>query len=118
LSATEREVWSQGKLNPDYISIEGDIWIVARNYPKKLVILLVNFTDLPLSQRWDEAHAYPARCEDTCIEMQMSQRPEQLFWDSPEQTERPLALNFEYLNGVLTFQIPQIKFIGLVVIYE
>jgi len=38
--------------------------------------------------------------------------------DCPEQTDGPQVLKFEHSNGTLTFQIPQINFIGLVAIHE
>jgi len=118
LSAAEREIWSQGELNPRFISTDDAIWTVARSYPKKMVLELVNFTNLGTHPRWDESHAAPVPCQNVSTKIQMSQRPAQIFWDCPEQINGPQALNFEYSNGTLTFQIPQIKFIGLVAIHE
>ena len=118
LAATDKEIWAQGELNPEYISINHEVWTVARSYPKKTVLQFVNFTNLASGQRWDEAHAYPIPCENSCIAMPLPQRPAQIFWDSPERIDGPLPLSFAYSNGTLTFKIPNIKFIGLVTIYE
>jgi len=118
LSDAERETWSQGEMNPKHISMEGEIWTISRSYPKTIVLSLVNFPTLVPNLRWDEAHADPAPSHNVCVKLQMPQHPRQILWDSPEQSEGPRALNFEYSNGMLTFQIPQIHFIGLVAIHE
>ncbi len=118
LSATEREIWSPAELTPKFISTDEAIWTVARTYPKKIVVELVNFTNLGPNQRWDEAHAAPTPCQNVYIRIQLPQRPAQIFWDCPEHTNGPQVLNFEHSNGTLTFQIPQINFIGLVAIHE
>lgn len=118
LSVTEREIWSQGELNPKFISTGDAIWTLTRSYPKSFVIQLVNFSGLDSHQRWDEAHAAPTPCQNISIKIQMPQRPAQIFWDCPEQTTGPQALSFEYSNGVLTIHIPHINFIGLVSTHE
>ena len=118
LSAAEREIWSHGELNPKFISTDNCIWAVARSYPKKMVLQLVNFTNLDPHQRWDEVHVSPAPRQNISIRIQVPQRPAQIFWDCPEQINGPQLLNFEHSNGILTFQIPQINFIGLVTIHE
>ena len=118
LSATEKEVWAKGELNPKFVSLNSSIWTVVRRYPKSLVVHLVNFSGLDSHQRWDEAHVPPTPFRNVSINIQISQRPRQVFWDSPERVEGTQSLAFEYLNETLTFQIPQINFIGLVAIYE
>jgi dextranase len=118
LSASEQDLWSQGELNPDSIIVDHSIWAVARSYPKATAIQMVNFTDLDSHLRWDKAHAVPSSCENVTVRILSSQRPAQIFWDSPEQTDSPQQLRFEYSNGFLTFQIPKINFTGLVVIHE
>jgi hypothetical protein len=117
LSAAERAAWAQGELNPSFISASDSIWTVARRYPDKMVVQLMNFSGLASHQRWDEEHTAPAKCQNVSVKIQMLQRPAQVFWDAPELAAGPQALDFEYSNKVLTFQIPQINFIGLVVIY-
>jgi len=91
---------------------------VARRYPKSLVVQVVNFSGLDPQQRWDETHAAPIPRQDISIKIQILQRPTQIFLDCPEQTDGPQVLKFEHSNGTLTFQIPQINFIGLVAIHE
>jgi dextranase len=118
LSASEREVWAQGELKAKFISIDDSIWAVARTYPKKMVVQWVNLSGLDPHQRWDDAHAAPTPCRKVSIKIQMPQRPAGIFWDCPEQTSGPQAVNFEHADGILTFQIPQINFIGLVAIHE
>jgi len=118
LSATEREIWSQGELNPRFIATDDAIWTVSRSYPKTMVVQLVNFINLASNQRWDEAHAVPTPCQNVFIKIQMPQRPVRIFWDCPEQTDGPQVINFEHADGILKFQIPQINFIGLVAIHE
>jgi dextranase len=118
LTVAEKDHWAESELNPEFISTDDAIMTVARRYPKSLVVQLVNFNGLVPHQHWDEAHPFPTPCRELSISIQMSQRPSQIFWDCPEQTDGPLALSFEYFNGTLTFQIPQINFIGLVAIHE
>ncbi len=118
LSEAEKEKWAEDALNPKYISTSDSIMTVMRNFPKKMILHLVNFTDLGSHPRWDEDHAAPTPCQNVSISIQRSQSPTQIFWDSPEQTKGLQALNFEYSNRILTFQIPQINFIGLVVIHD
>ena len=118
LSVDEKEIWSRGELNPEFISPNESIWTVARRLPKQMVIQLVNFTNLASSPRWDEAHAFPAACQNVSIKIQMQQRPSQIFWDCPEQTHCLQLLDFEYSNETLTVQIPHISFLGLIAIYE
>lgn len=118
LSAAAREIWSQSDLNPGFISITGGIWVVARNYPNLLVLQLINFSGLDPHQRWDELHDAPIPCQNVSVTLQRQQRPQQIFWDCPEQIGGARVLRFEYSNGKLTFQIPQISFIGLVAIHE
>jgi dextranase len=118
LSKGEKEFWAKSDLNPEFISTEEALWTVVRNYPKSFVVQLVNFTGLDPHQRWDEVHAASTLCQDVSIEIQLSRRPTQIFWDCPELTKGPQALDFEYSNEVLKFQVPQIHLIGLVAIYE
>jgi dextranase len=118
LSAPEKEIWARSELNPNFISIDNSIWTIVRSYPKSLVLQLVNFSGLDRHQRWDEAHIAPTPCQNVSVKISMPQRPTQIFWDCPEQTNGPQALNFEHSNGTLTFQIPLINFIGLVAIRE
>jgi dextranase len=117
-SATGKEIWSRGELSPSFISTDDAIWTVVRSYPKMFVVQLVNFNGLDPHQRWDEALVAPTPCQNISIKIQISQRPAQIFWDCPEQTDGPQAVNFEHADGNLTFQIPQINFIGLVAIHE
>jgi len=118
LSSTEKKHWANGELNPGFISMDDFIWTVIRRYPSLLIVKLINLSGLDAHQRWDEAHASPAPCQNITLKIQMHQRPAQILWDCPEQTNGPLALDFEHFNGTLTFQIPQINFTGLVAIYE
>jgi dextranase len=118
LSKDEKEFWAKSDLNPEFVSTEEAIWTVVRNYPKSFVVQLVNFTGLDPHQRWDEGHTASTLCKDVSIEIQLSRRPTQIFWDCPELTKGPQALDFDYANEVLKFQVPQIHLIGLVAIYE
>jgi hypothetical protein len=118
LSAAEKEAWLDGKLNPDFIVVDDSIWTVARRYPKSSVIQLINFSGLSPHQRWNEPHSAPTPCKNVLITIQTTQRPEGIFWDCPEQAGERTELSFEYADGTLNFQIPQIHFLGLVVIYE
>jgi len=118
LSDAEKENWAESELDPKFISIDDSIMTVARRYPKSLVVQVVNFSGLDPQQRWDETHAAPIPRQDISIKIQILQRPTQIFLDCPEQTDGPQVLKFEHSNGTLTFQIPQINFIGLVAIHE
>jgi dextranase len=118
LSVDEKEIWSWGEKNPEFISSEEGIWTVARRYPKQLVIHLVNFTNLPSGQHWKEAHAAPTPCREALIKVRMTQRPSRVFWDCPEQTHGVQLLDFQYSNETLTIQVPHISFLGLIAIYE
>jgi dextranase len=118
LSMSEKEIWAGSELNPEFISTDDSIMTVARHYPKTLVVQLVNFNGLDTHPRWDAAHPFPTPCRRVPVRIQMSQRPSQIFWDCPEKTDSPQALDFEYANGKLTFQVPQINFIGLVTIHD
>ena len=118
LTLAEKEVWSQGELSLPSITTDGILWTVARRYPETLAIQLINFTGLDSQQRWDEAHADPTPCENTSINIQISQRPSKIYWDTPEQTQGFQELRFEYHDGRLAFQIPQIKYTGLIIIHD
>ncbi|HKG53472.1 MAG TPA: glycoside hydrolase family 66 protein [Anaerolineales bacterium] len=118
LLMSEKEIWAGGELNPEFISTDDSIMTVARRYPKSLMVQLVNFNGLDSHLRWNEAHPFPTPCWKVSIRIQMSQRPSQIFWDCPEKNDRPQALDFEYANGKLTFQVPQINFIGLISIHD
>jgi dextranase len=118
LPQAEKKIWAESEPNPEFISIDDSVWTIVRRYPKSFVIQLVNFSGLDPHQRWDEAHAAPTVYRNVSVNIQMSQGPAQIFWDCPELIGGPQALTFEYSNGTLTFQIPQINFIGLVAIYE
>jgi len=118
LSDVEKNGWAAGDLNPRFIAADDSVMTVARRYRKALSIQLVNFNGLDPHQRWDEAHAAPAPCQNISIKIQIDNRPSQIFWDCPELTAGPEALDFEYTDKTLTFQIPQISYIGLVAIYE
>jgi hypothetical protein len=83
-----------------------------------LVLQLINFSGLDPHQRWDELHAAPLPCQNVSVTIRLQQRPQQIFWDCPERREGAQGLIFEYSNGTLTFQIPQINFIGLIAIHE
>ena len=118
LSMSEKEIWAEGELNSGLIATNDSILTVARRYPKSLIVQLVNFNGLDWHPHWDETHPFPTPCWKVSIRIQMSQRPSQIFWDCPEKTDSPQALDFEYSNGKLTFQVPQINFIGLVTIHD
>jgi dextranase len=118
LSAAEKEIWAEKGQNPEFFSTGDAIMTVARRCPKILVVQLVNFNDLDPHLSWNEAHPFPTPRRKVSIRIQMSQRPSQIFWDCPEQIDGPHELNFEYSSGTLTFQIPQINFIGLVAILD
>ncbi|HLO17199.1 MAG TPA: glycoside hydrolase family 66 protein [Anaerolineales bacterium] len=118
LSTAVKEAWAGGELNPKFISNDDSIWAVARKYPKLLVVQLVNFSGLDPHQRWDKEHVAPTLCENVFVKIETPQPPSQILWDCLEQIDGPQVLNFEYSNGTLTFQIPQIHFIGLVAIHE
>lgn len=117
LSSKNKEKWAEGKLNPDFISIDNSIWAVARNYTDASAVQFVNFSGLDLHQRWDETHTSPTARKNVSIKIQLSHEPSQLFWDCPEQMQ-VAPLDFEYSNGTLMFQIPQITYLGLVVIHD
>ena len=118
LSTSQKNSWAASELNPKFISTNSSIMIVARHYPNLFVIHIVNFNGLDPHQRWDAAHPAPTPCQNISIKIQLEQRPLKIFWDCPEQGDGPRALDFEYTEGSLTLQIPQINFIGLVAIYE
>ncbi len=118
LSAVEKNNLAEGELDPEFISAGDSMMTVTRRHPKSLSVQLVNFNGLDPHQRWDEVHAAPIPCQKVSIIIWMDNRPSQIFWDCPEQAEGPQTLDFEYTNGILTFQIPQINYIGLVAIRE
>jgi len=118
LSEAAKEIWARGELNPGFLSTDDSIWTVVRKYPGSLIVQLVNFSGLDSHQRWEEEHALPAPCENVVLRIEMQGRPSQIFWDAPENSTGLQSLSFEYENGILTSQIPQIYFIGLVAIHE
>jgi dextranase len=118
LSIPEKEVWATGELDPKLVSTDASVWIVSRYYPRSLALQIMNFSGLDSHQRWDEAHAAPTPCEEVSIKIQSDRGPSQVLWDSPEQAGGLQVLNFDYHNGTLIVQIPQINFIGLVVIHD
>jgi dextranase len=118
LSATDKNNWAKSELDPKFIVTDQSIMTVTRRYPNSLSVQLVNFHGLDPHQRWNEAHAAPVLCQNISMKIQIDERPSQIFWDCPELTDGPHILDFEYTNGTLTFQIPQINYIGLVAIYE
>src|SRR5258706_4383114 len=118
LSAVEKNNLAEGELDPEFISAGDSMMTVTRRHPKSLSVQLVNFNGLDPHQRWDEVHAAPIPCQKVSIIIWMDNRPSQIFWDCPEQAEGPQTLDFEYTNGILTFQIPQINYIGLIAIHE
>ncbi len=91
---------------------------LARHHPRVLVIQMVNFSSLDSHQQWDVIHTAPTPRQNVLATIQISKQPVQVFWDCPELLEGPLAIDFEYSNGVLTFHIPKINYTGLVAIYE
>ena len=116
-SLSEKEKWAEGKLNPDFISTDEAIWTVARNFPDATAIQVVNFSGINSRQRWDDAHTSPTPREDVAIKIHRSHVPAEVLWDCPEETQL-VALDFEYSNGMLAFQIPQINYAGMVVIHD
>jgi dextranase len=118
LTPAEQMTWSQVELNPPFISTENSIWTVSRKYPKGHTIHLVHFSGLESHLRWDEAHVAPTPCEQISINVQISQRPSHVFWDAPEQIQGLQEMHFEYQDGRLSFQIPQINYTGLIIIYD
>ena len=118
LSVAEKERWSEGVLNSNFISTDESIMTVVRQHPKLIVVQMVNFTDLDSHQQWDVVHTAPTPRRNVSLKIQMVQKPAQVFWDCPEQMEGPQSISFEHSNGVLTFHIPCIIFTGLVVIHE
>src|SRR5258706_11070315 len=118
LSDVEKNNWAEGELNPEFISTGDSMMTVMRRHPKSLSVQLVNFDGLDLHQHWDEEHAAPTPFQNISIKIQIDNRPSQIFWDCPELTDGPEALDFEYTDETLTFQIPQIIYIGLVAIYD
>jgi hypothetical protein len=91
---------------------------VARRYPCLLVVTLVNFTGLSSPQRWDEAHPAPTSSNDVSIKIERTRRPARVFWDCPEDAHGPRSLGFDYSEGILIIEIPQISLMGLVAIYD
>jgi len=118
LSETEKDAWAEAELNPSFITTDRSMLTVARWHSKSLTLQLVNFNGLDLRQRWDEAHAAPIPCENISIRVQFPLRPAQVLWDCPENNEGPQALKFEISAEGLTFQIPHLNFIGLVLIHD
>jgi len=118
LPIAEKDNWAASELNPEFITADDSIMTVARHYPNSLAIQLVNFYGLDPRQRWDETHVAPMPCQNVSIKIQVDKRPSQISWDCPEQSDGLRMLDFEHSNGILTFQIPQINFTGLVAIHE
>ena len=118
LSQPEKEVWANAELNPSFIVANKSILTVVRRHATSLIVQLVNLHGLHPHVRWDEAHSAPSPCEKIPIRIRLAQRPSQVLWDCPERIHAPQALRFEYSDGMLTFQIPHIDYIGLVAIHE
>ena len=118
LTSKRKQIWALGDVNHPLISSPDSIMAVMRRHGNLLVLQLVNFHGIDSHQRWDQPHAAPISIENVSVQLQMSHRPTQIFWDSPERTDGPQSLAFEHCNGTLTFQIPQIHTIGLIVIYD
>jgi len=117
LSAAEKEAWSNGELNPKFISIDETILTLLRRPPNLLILHMVNLSNLDLHQQWDVVHPAPTLRQKVEVKIQIQHSPSKVLWDCPEQ-DGPQNVSFEHSDGVLTFNIPQIHFTGLVVIHE
>ena len=117
LSETERNAWAEGEVDPGSISTDSSIMIVARRHANSLILHLVNFNGLTLRRRWNEAHEPPTPCQNVPLRIRSPRRPAQVLWDCPENA-CPQALELEYSADVLTFAIPHINFIGLVLLHD
>jgi hypothetical protein len=71
-----------------------------------------------MSQQWDQVHAAPMTRENLSIEVQTKVQPGYVYWDCPETSHGPQKLDFQYSNGKLKFQIPQLHYTGVIVIHE
>jgi hypothetical protein len=69
-------------------------------------------------QQWDQVHASPEKRKHVSIQIQLPYQPGQIDWDCPEISTASQILEFHYANGMLTFQIPQLDYLGLVIIHE
>jgi len=118
LSETEKKAWAEGELDPGVIASNPFIMTVARWHANSLALQLVNFNGLDLQPCWDEAHAPPTPYRNVSISIQFPGRPAQVLWDCPEKTDGLQALDFEFSSEVLTFHIPHLNFIGLVLIHD
>lgn len=118
LSTEEKAAWAEGEWNPTFISTSESLMTVVRRHGASMIVQFVNFSGLDPHQRWNALHAPPALCRKLSIQVRMAHRPSQILWDCPERIGGLQALAFEYANGTLTFHIPQIHFIGAVLIHE
>lgn len=114
----EKEIWADGELNAAVLSTDAAIMTMTRRHAKSLILQLVNLHGLDSHPRWDKVHAVPTPCQNVTVNIQMHQRPQQVFWDCPERLGGPQPLDFEYSNETLTVRIPHIHFIGLITIHE
>jgi len=117
LSAAEKEAWSNGELNPKFISIDETILTLLRRQSNLLIIHMVNFSNLDPHQQWDVVHPAPTLRQNVEVKIEMQHSPSKVLWDCPEQIG-PQNIPFEQADGILTIYIPQIHFAGLVVIHE
>ena len=118
LSEVEKERWAESDLNPSYISVDDSIMAVVRKQPQRTILQLVNFANVGFEAHWNETHAAPASCQNISVRVPRKQRPTNIFWDCPEQTEGPQSLEFEFSSGILKFQVPRINYTGLIVIHD
>ncbi|MEP6896003.1 MAG: glycoside hydrolase family 66 protein, partial [Chloroflexota bacterium] len=114
LSADEKKVWAEN----EFVTVDEFIWAVMRYYPKALTFALINITGLSPHQQWDQAHVPPEKRENVSIQIQLPYQPSQVYWDCLEMFTASQILEFQYTNGMLKFQIPQIEYLGLVIIHE
>ncbi len=117
LPKDERKIWAEGVLNPDWVTMSGSVWSIAHHRPEGLCLSLVNMTGLK-DPCWNIAHPAPLPRKNLQIRMKCSQKPNRVLWLCPEQQTRPLSLDFKFDNGKLSCVIPEIRYLGVIIVYD
>lgn len=117
LSTEEKNVWAEGELNPSFVSADESLWTVARKYPHGWSVRVLNVSGLDSHPRWDQPHGSPKRQQKVAMSIKSAKRPLSVIWDCPEQSQ-PQEIQFDYQGGIVTCELPQIQFLGLLIIHE
>lgn len=118
LNGEQRQKWAEARFQPEDVSVNQPVWVVARQYPNGQALNLVNFNGLDPNLPWDTAHTAPQACQNLSMQIRMAHKPDKILWGCPEEAnESPRALPFDYQNGIASFSIPKLHLSGVLFIH-